>query len=86
MHDGLRFRERWRRHGANPHATEFVFDLDSSIYYNGKEIKLAANTAYNRDALKSAAGMWLNKYAMQFGFDSYDTCAEIWHLEYRKWR
>jgi hypothetical protein len=42
--------------GSNPHATGFVFDLDFSIYYNGKEIKLGANTAYNRDALKSASG------------------------------
>jgi len=70
--------------GSNPHATGFVFDLDFAIYHNGKEIQLGANTAYNRDALKSAAGTWLNKYATQFNFDSYDTGAEIWHLEYRK--
>ena len=72
--------------GSNPHATGFVFDLDFSIYRSstGQEITLGANTAYNRDALKSAAGMWLNKYAMQFDFDSYDTGAEIWHMEYRK--
>jgi hypothetical protein len=77
--------------GSNPHATGFVFDLDFSIYYIydvkrglGKEVQLGANTAYNRDALRSAAGTWLNKYAMQFDFDSYDTGAEIWHLEYRK--
>lgn len=72
--------------GSNPHATGFVFDLDFSIYQNGKEITLGANTAYNRDALKSAAGMWLNQYAMKFGFDSYDTGAEIWHMEYRNWQ
>ena len=34
-------------------------------------------------ALRSAAGMWLNKYSMQFGFDSYDTGKEIWHMEFR---
>jgi hypothetical protein len=72
--------------GSNPHATGFVFDLDFSIYQNGKEITLGANTAYNRDALKSAAGTWLNKYAMKFDFDSYDTGAEIWHMEYRSWQ
>jgi hypothetical protein len=72
--------------GSNPHATGFVFDLDFSIYSNGKEVTLGARTAYNRDALKSAAGTWLNKYAMEFDFDSYDTGAEIWHLEYRKWK
>jgi hypothetical protein len=53
-----------------------VFDLDFSIYQNGKEIMLGANTAYNRDALKSAAGTWLNKYAMKFDFDSYEVGAK----------
>jgi hypothetical protein len=70
--------------GSNPHATGFVFDLDFSINYNGRETQVGANTAYNGSALQSAAGMWLNKYAMQFSFDSYDTGIEIWHLEYRK--
>jgi hypothetical protein len=70
--------------GSNPHATGFVFDLDFAINYNGREVQLGANTSYNSAALQSAAGMWLNKYAMQFFFDSYDTGAEIWHLEYRK--
>jgi hypothetical protein len=59
----------------------YIYDVKRGL---GKEIQLGANTAYNRDALKSAAGTWLNKYAMQFDFDSYDTGAEIWHLEYRK--
>jgi hypothetical protein len=74
--------------GSNPHATGFVFDLDFSIYYKFKEIdkerNVGANTDFNREALKSAAGTWINKYAMQFDFDSYDTGIEIWHLEYRK--
>lgn len=70
--------------GSNPHATGFVFDLDFTIYRNGGETKLGANVPYNSDALKSACGTWLNKYAMLFNFDSYDTSVEIWHLEYRK--
>jgi hypothetical protein len=70
--------------GSNPHATGLVFDLDFSVYYNGGEVQLGANPKYNNAALQSAAGMWINKYAPQFGFDSYDTGAEIWHLEYRK--
>src|SRR5579884_762312 len=70
--------------GSNPHATGLVFDLDFSIYYNGGEVQLGANPKYNSAALQSAAGMWINKYAPQFGFDSYDTGAEVWHLEYRK--
>lgn len=83
--------------GSNPHATGFVFDLDFSVYYcpghekkGGHkkcvegERKVGADTTLNDLALKSAAGMWINKYAVQFGFDSYDTGKEIWHLEYRK--
>jgi hypothetical protein len=70
--------------GSNPHATGFVFDLDFTIYRNGGETNVGASTALNGDALKSAVGTWINKYAMMFDFDSYDTGAEIWHLEYRK--
>lgn len=82
--------------GSNPHATGFVFDLDFWIYCNGKEINdknktcktdemaVGADRQYNGLALRSAVGMWLNQYAMQFGFDSYDTDKEVWHLEYRK--
>jgi len=84
--------------GSNPHATGFVFDLDFSIYFCpkhdtkrgknqcdvGNETKLGTDRRLNSLALKSAAGMWINQYAMQYGFDSYDTDREIWHLEYRK--
>lgn len=69
--------------GSNPHATGFVFDLDFTILSGGREVQLGANTALNTDALKSAAGVWLNKYAMNFCFDSYNTGKEVWHLEYR---
>lgn len=69
--------------GANPHATGLVFDLDFSIFDGTRERTLGANTRYNAAALRSAAGMWLNKYSMMFGFDSYDTGKEIWHMEYR---
>jgi hypothetical protein len=83
--------------GSNPHSTGFVFDLNFTTYYSvctemkgsntkcvDSEIRVDANTSYNRIALRSAAGMWLNKYAMHFNFDSYDTSKEIWHLEYRQ--
>lgn len=89
---------RYAPRGSNPHSTGFVFDLNFSIYYcqyqkvkkgnNQKcvdgEMMLNANTYYNSSALRSAAGMWINQYAMQFNFDSYDTGKEVWHLEYRK--
>jgi hypothetical protein len=80
--------------GFNPHSTGYVFDLDFSLYYCGQEKKnktcvdrermLGTDTHYNGFALRSAVGMWLNTHAMHFGFDSYDTSAEVFHLEYRK--
>jgi hypothetical protein len=71
--------------GFNPHATGFVFDLDFSVYFpSGREGPLGADTSLNRYALQSAAGMWLNKYAMVFCFDSYDTNIEVWHQEWRQ--
>jgi hypothetical protein len=70
--------------GSNPHATGFVFDLDFTIYSNGRETNVGADTSKNRQALKSAVGTWLNLYSMTYDFDSYDTAAEIWHMEYRK--
>jgi hypothetical protein len=70
--------------GTNPHATGLVFDLDFTISDGGRgERTLGANSALNALALRSAAGMWLNQYAMMFGFDSYDTSKEIWHQEFR---
>jgi len=69
--------------GANPHATGLVFDLDFTILVAGRERNLGADPALNNDALRSAAGMWLNQYSMMFGFDSYDTGKEIWHQEFR---
>lgn len=70
--------------GFNPHSTGFVFDLDFSIMTeNGHETLVGTSTALNGSALKCAVGLWLNTYAMQFGFDSYDTSIEVFHLEYR---
>jgi hypothetical protein len=69
--------------GANPHATGLVFDLDFTILVAGRERNLGADPALNDDALRSAAGTWLNQYSMMFGFDSYNTDKEIWHQEFR---
>jgi hypothetical protein len=69
--------------GANPHATGLVFDLDFTILVAGRERTLGADPALNDNALRSAAGMWLNQHSMMFGFDSYNTDKEIWHQEFR---
>ena len=52
--------------GANPHTTGLVFDLDFTILVSGRERNLGADPAVNDDALRSAAGLWLNKYSMMF--------------------
>jgi hypothetical protein len=80
--------------GFNPHATGLVFDLDFMIWgglvpvapghRHPPEVSVGADPRKNPAALQSAVGMWLNQYAMQFHFDSYDTSAEIWHMEFRK--
>jgi len=84
--------------GSNKHTTGFVFDLDFKIYIctenkvkrgepktcTDGERSVGADTHFNDNALRSAAGMWINQYSMQFNFDSYNTGKEVWHLEYRK--
>jgi hypothetical protein len=82
------------RGGFNPHATGVVFDLNFSLYHHvlSKDQKalveaedpVGAHPILNEAALRSAVGMWLNTYSMQFNFDSYNTGKEIWHMEWRK--
>jgi hypothetical protein len=83
-----------QRGGFNPHATGLVFDLNFSLYHHVRskdrkalvemEDPVDAHPVLNEAALRSAVGMWLNTYSMQFNFDSYDTGKEIWHMEWRK--
>jgi hypothetical protein len=40
----------------------------------------------NADALRAAAGVWLNANAPLYGFDSFNTASEIWHQEWRQWQ
>jgi hypothetical protein len=82
-----------QRGGFNPHATGLVFDLNFSIYHHIRskdqkalveaEDPVDAHPVLNEAALRSAVGMWLNTYSMQFNFDSYNTGKEIWHMEWR---
>lgn len=69
--------------GFNAHSTGLVFDLDFWIFDGSGEQNVGADTDLNGRALQCAVGTWLNKYSMQFGFDSYDTSQEIWHQELR---
>jgi len=82
------------RGGFNPHSTGVVFDLNFSLYHHVQstakkalvesEDPVNAHPILNEAALRSAVGMWLNTYSMQFNFDSYNTGKEIWHMEWRK--
>ena len=82
------------RGGFNPHTTGLVFDLNFSLYHHvySQDLKalvesedpVDAHPVLNEAALRSALGMWLNLYSMQFNFDSYNTAKEIWHMEWRK--
>ena len=82
------------RGAFNPHTTGFAFDLNFSIYHHVRrqdqralveaEDPVDAHPMLNEAALRSALGMWLNTYSMQFSFDSYDTGREIWHMEWRR--
>jgi hypothetical protein len=82
------------RGGFNPHATGLVFDLNFSMYHHVRskdqkalvevEDPVDAHPMLNEAALRSAVGMWLNTYSIQFNFDSYNTGKEIWHMEWRK--
>jgi hypothetical protein len=74
---------RYAPRGFNPHTTGLVFDLDFWIFDGSGERNVGADTDLNGRALQCAAGTWLNKYSMQFGFDSYNTGIEIWHQELR---
>jgi hypothetical protein len=84
------------RGGFNPHATGLVFDLNFSIYHHVRskdqkalieaEDPVGAHPVLNQAALRSAVGMWLNSYSMQYNFDSYNTGKEIWHMEWRNWK
>lgn len=74
---------RYAPRGSNPHATGLVFDLDFSIFDGSGERNVGADPKVNDRALQCAVGAWLNKYSMQFNFDSYNTGIEIWHQELR---
>lgn len=73
--------------GGSTHHSGLVVDINfpykknnaSSVAWHG------VDRSRNADALRAAAGVWLSRNAMQYGFDSYDTAREIWHMEWRSW-
>ena len=73
--------------GGSTHHSGVVLDI-SWPYATSATTVLSHDTKRERnaDALRSAAGVWMNANAPTFGFDSYNTGVEIWHQEWRRWR
>ncbi len=74
--------------GLSPHESGLVVDIDFPYAKADKSAKFHAITTENNDGARlSGAGMWLAKYAKdEFNFSSYNTAAEIWHMEWLAWK
>jgi len=78
--------------GLSPHESGLVVDIDFPYGMLDKHQKVFAQfhqitTENNGDARLSGAGMWLAKYAKdELHFSSYNTEAEIWHMEWLEWK
>lgn len=72
--------------GGSAHHSGLALDIDFPYALsNGTITWHHEQRERNTGALRSAAGVWLQKYASDFGFDSYNTSKEIWHQEWRNW-
>jgi hypothetical protein len=73
--------------GGSTHHSGVVVDIDFPFARSATDVKFH-NTLRERnaDALRSAAGVWLNANAPLYGFDSFNTATEIWHQEWRLWQ
>jgi hypothetical protein len=73
--------------GASTHHSGVVADIGFQYATSARAVQ-SHNTdrGRNANAFRGAAGVWLNRFAPQFGFDTYSTSAEIWHQEWREWQ
>jgi hypothetical protein len=72
--------------GGSTHHSGVVVDINFPYATSDKSSKFHGIARENNaNALRSAAGNWLNTFAPSYGFDSYDTGKEIWHMEWRDW-
>ena len=73
--------------GGSTHHSGLVVDIDFPFARSAQDVKFHnTQRERNADALRSAAGVWLNANAPLYGFDSFNTATEIWHQEWRLWR
>lgn len=72
--------------GGSTHHSGVVVDIDFPYASSNKKFgRHGIDRTKNGDALRTAAGVWLNTHAPALGFDSYNTADEIWHQEWRNW-
>jgi len=73
--------------GASTHHSGLVVDINFPYATNRRTVRWhGINRENNADAFRAGAGQWLNQHSTEFGFDTYSTEAEIWHMEWRDWR
>jgi LysM repeat protein len=72
--------------GGSTHHSGVVVDIDFPYATSTTRVQRhGVDRSRNGDALRAAAGVWLNTHSRSLGFDTYDTSAEIWHQEWRNW-
>jgi hypothetical protein len=70
--------------GGSPHHSGLAVDIDWPVLADGRLVYHHESRALQDAALHTVAGRWLYENAPRFGFDTYDTDAEIWHWEWRQ--
>jgi D-alanyl-D-alanine carboxypeptidase len=72
--------------GASTHNSGLAVDINFPfVAENGQVDWHGEQRENNAGARRSAAGVWLTSFSRDFGFASYDTQAEIWHMEWLEW-
>jgi hypothetical protein len=72
--------------GGSTHHSGVVVDINWPVRAGRTVVDHGMDRQRNAAALRTVAGRWLYEHAPGLGFDSYDTSAEIWHMEWRGWR
>jgi len=71
--------------GGSTHHSGVVVDINWPVRVGNAVVDHGMDRQRNAAALRTVAGRWLYEHAPGLGFDSYDTAAEIWHMEWRGW-
>jgi hypothetical protein len=72
--------------GGSTHHSGLTVDIDWPAWKGRRASRHGMDRDNNGAALASVAGRWLYEQADSFGFASYDTGKEIWHMEWLDWK